>query len=205
MDIFRYDESLREQGFNRIAGIDEAGRGPLAGPVVASAVVMPEGKRIKGLRDSKKVPEAERESLFNEILYCCVDYGVGIVEAEEIDRLNILRATKYAMEKAIKALSVKPNLLLIDAVKLPSVHIRQICPIKGESVSASIAAASIVAKVTRDRLMIQYHEIYPEYGFEKHKGYGTKEHVEKILSCGPCPIHRKSFDKVMDLELPFKS
>ncbi|MDP3049329.1 MAG: ribonuclease HII [Thermodesulfovibrionales bacterium] len=204
MDIFRYDESLRQKGFCRIAGIDEAGRGPLAGPVVASAVVMPDGKTIKGLRDSKKVPEAERESLFDDILGCCLDIGVGIVDAGEIDKINILRATKHAMEEAIKALSAEPDLLLIDAVKLPHVHIKQISPIKGESVSASIAAASIVAKVTRDRLMQQYHEIYPEYGFEKHKGYCTKEHMEKLLSYGPCPIHRKSFDKVMDLALPFK-
>lgn len=205
MDIFLYDESLRQKGFCRIAGIDEAGRGPLAGPVVASAVVMPVGKKIKGLRDSKKVPEAERESLFDDILGCCLDVGVGIVDAGEIDKINILRATKHAMEKAIKALSAEPDLLLIDAVKLPHMHIKQISPIKGESVSASIAAASIVAKVTRDRLMQQYHEIYPEYGFEKHKGYCTKEHMEKLLSYGPCPIHRKSFDKVMDLALPFKN
>lgn len=204
MDIFRYDESLRQKGFCRIAGIDEAGRGPLAGPVVASAVVMPDGKTIKGLRDSKKVPEAERESLFDGISGICLDMGIGIVDAAEIDRINILRATRRAMEKAIQALSAEPDLLLIDALKLPQVHIKQICPIKGESVSASIAAASIVAKVTRDRLMQQYHEIYPEYGFEKHKGYGTKEHMEKLLSYGPCPIHRKSFDKVMDLALPFK-
>ncbi|RJQ39404.1 MAG: ribonuclease HII [Nitrospiraceae bacterium] len=203
MDIFRYDESLRQEGFCRIAGIDEAGRGPLAGPVVASAVVLPDGKTIKGLRDSKKVPEAERESLFDVIMGCVIDIGIGMADAGEIDRINILRATKHAMEKAIRALSAEPDLLLIDALKLPRVHIKQICPIKGESVSASIAAASIVAKVTRDRLMQQYHEMYPEYGFEKHKGYGTKEHVEKLLSYGPCPIHRKSFDKVMDLALPF--
>ena len=204
MDIFRYDESLRQKGFCRIAGIDEAGRGPLAGPVVASAVVMPAGKTIKGLRDAKKVPEAERESLFDDILDCCLDIGVGIVDAVEIDKINILRATKHAMEKAIRALSTEPDLLLIDAVKLPQVHIKQICPIRGESVSASIAAASIVAKVTRDRLMQQYHEIYPEYGFKKHKGYCTKEHMEKLLSYGPCPIHRKTFEKVMSLMLPFR-
>jgi ribonuclease HII len=206
MDIFRYDKSLRQKGFCRIAGIDEAGRGPLAGPVVASAVVMPDdGKKINGLRDSKKVPEAERESLFDDILGCSLDIGIGIVDAGEIDKINILRATKHAMEKAIKALSAEPDLLLIDAVKLPYVHIKQISHFKGESVSASIAAASIIAKVTRDRLMRQYHEIYPEYGFEKHKGYCTKEHMEKLLRYGPCPIHRRSFDKVMDLALPFKN
>ena len=204
MDIYRYDESFREKGTKRIAGIDEAGRGPLAGPVVASAVVMPGGERIKGLRDSKKVPEKEREFLFLEILSCCLDVGVGIIEADEIDRINILKATRRAMEKAVKDLTTEPDFLLIDAVSLPALHIKQISPIKGESVSASIAAASIIAKVVRDRLMRQYHKAYPEYGFEKHKGYGTKEHMDNIQNYGPCPIHRKSFDKVMDLMLPFK-
>ncbi|TAL22086.1 MAG: ribonuclease HII [Nitrospirae bacterium] len=205
MPIYRYDESFREKGFRRIAGIDEAGRGPLAGPVVASAVVMPNDGRIDGLRDSKKVPEKEREILFWEILSCCKDVGVGIIEAEEIDRINILRATRLAMEKAVKDLSSEPDFLLIDAVSLTSLHIRQISPIKGESVSASIAAASIIAKVVRDRLMLQYHKVYPEYGFEKHKGYGTKEHVENIQNYGPCPIHRKTFEKVMSLTLPLEA
>jgi len=203
MDIYRYDESLREDGFKRIAGIDEAGRGPLAGPVVAAAVIMPPGKKIKGLRDSKKVPEKEREYLLYEILCCCLDVGIGIAEADEIDRTNILRATRSAMENAVGDLSAEPDLLLIDAVKLPRLSVKQISMIKGESVSASIAAASIVAKVTRDKLMEQYHKDYPEYGFEKHKGYGTKEHIENLISYGPCPIHRKTFDKVMSLALPF--
>lgn len=192
------------KGFTRIAGIDEAGRGPLAGPVIASAVVLPHGVKIKGLRDSKKVPEKERGSLFFEILSCCLDVGVGIVEVDEIDRINILRATRHAMEKAVKDLSTEPDLLLIDALQIPSSHIKQISPVRGESVSASIAAASIIAKVVRDRLMKQYHLLYPEYGFERHKGYCTKEHMEKLLYYGPCPIHRKSFEKVMDLVLPFK-
>lgn len=204
MDIYRYDESLRNKGFKRIAGIDEAGRGPLAGPVVASAVVLPPLKIIGGLRDSKKVPEKERELLFWEVLSCCLDVGVGIVEAEVIDRINILRATKLAMETAVKDLSAEPDLLLIDALTLSSVSIKQISPTKGESVSASIAAASIIAKVVRDRLMQRYHQVYPEYGFERHKGYSTIEHIEKILRHGPCPIHRKSFEKVMSLTLPFR-
>jgi len=203
MDIYRYDESLRREGFKRIAGIDEAGRGPLAGPVVASAVVLPSMKKIEGLRDSKKVPEKEREFLFYEILSCCLDVGIGIVEADEIDKINILRATRRAMEKAVKDLSTEPDLLLIDAIRLPALKVKQISPIKGESVSASIAAASIIAKVTRDRLMQQYHLTYPEYGFNKHKGYCTKDHIEKLQNYGPCPIHRKSFEKVMDLMLPF--
>ncbi len=204
MDIYRYDESLRRKGFKRIAGIDEAGRGPLAGPVVASAVVMPPMKKIEGLRDSKKVAAKERESLFFEILSCCLDVGIGIIEADEIDRINILRATMRAMEEAVKDLSTEPDLLLIDALNVPGIHIKQISPIKGESVSASIAAASIIAKVVRDRLMRQYHQVYPEYGFEKHKGYCTKEHIENLLNYGPCQIHRKSFEKVMSLTLPFR-
>ncbi|MBI4688829.1 MAG: ribonuclease HII [Nitrospirae bacterium] len=203
MDIYRYDESLLKDGFKRIAGIDEAGRGPLAGPVVASAVVLPSGCTIKGLRDSKKVPEKERGSLFYDVLGSCLDVGVGIVEADEIDRINILMATKCAMEKAVKDLSLMPDLLLIDALKLPALKIRQIAHIRGESVSASIAAASIIAKVVRDRLMQNYHAAYPEYGFDKHKGYCTKEHMNNLLYYGPCPIHRKTFDKVMDLVLPF--
>jgi ribonuclease HII len=203
MDIYAYDESFRKEGYHCIAGLDEAGRGPLAGPVVASAVVLPSGKRIKGLRDSKKVPEKERESLFMEVLCCCVDVGVGIVDAETIDRINILNATKLAMQGAVQDLSREADLLLIDALRLPSLDVRQISLIKGESKSASIAAASIIAKVVRDGIMQHYDEMYPAYGFAKHKGYSTRGHVEKILMHGPCPIHRKSFEKVLSLELPF--
>jgi ribonuclease HII len=202
MDIYHYDESLRQDGSAVIAGIDEAGRGPLAGPVVASAVVLPSGKRIRGLRDSKKVPEKERGSLFFDVLSLAVDIGVGVVDAEMIDRINILRATKLAMELALHDLSVRPDLLLIDALELPSVETRQISLIKGESRSASIAAASIIAKVVRDRIMEHFDGIYPEYSFARHKGYCTKEHMQKITLHGPCPIHRKSFEKVMSLPLP---
>ena len=203
MDIYRHDEDLRNNGFQRIAGIDEAGRGPLAGPVVAAAVVLRGNTRIKGLRDSKKVPEKERESLFIEIQDSALDIGIGIVNHEDIDRINILRASKLAMKLAIENLSELPDFLVIDAVSLPSVPIKQLFPIKGESVSASVAAASIIAKVTRDRLMLEYHNQYPQYNFNKHKGYSTKEHMELIQLYGPCPIHRKSFCKVMTLELPF--
>lgn len=203
MDIYRYDESFRQRGFKTIAGIDEAGRGPLAGPVVASAVVLPPMVKINGLRDSKKVAgEQNRESLFFDILDCCLDVSVGIVEADEIDRTNILRAAQRAMGKAASGLCEKPDLLLIDAVRLPLVDIEQVTPVKGESKSASIAAASIVAKVVRDRIMVDYHKLYPEYGFEKNKGYGTKDHIDKIAQYGPCEIHRKSFEKVMSLMLP---
>lgn len=203
MDIYQYDESLRQKGFLHIAGIDEAGRGPLAGPVVAAAVVLKSGITIKGLRDSKKVPEPERFSLFEEIQNCCLDIGIGIVSPEDIDRLNILRATRLSMKLAVENLSKPPDLLIIDAVSLPSIPIKQISPIKGESVSASIAAASIIAKCTRDRIMFDYHCQYPQYNFGKHKGYSTKEHLEMLRLYGPCPIHRKSFFRVMSLELPF--
>lgn len=202
MDIYRYDESLRNDGFRIIAGIDEAGRGPLAGPVVAAAVVLPPDIRIEGLRDSKKVPEKERNSLFWDVLCCSLDIGVGIVDAETIDRINILRSTRLAMENAVKDLSHTPDLLLIDALKLTSVNIKQNSIIKGESKSASIAAASIIAKVTRDHIMKQYDGIYPGYGFARNKGYPTREHMEKIIFLGPCPIHRKTFEKVMPLQLP---
>ena len=204
MDIYRYDESFRKGGYRHIAGIDEAGRGPLAGPVVASAVVLPSGKRIDRLRDSKKVPEKERDSLFMDVLCCCDDVGVGVVDSETIDHINILNATKLAMKRAVEDLSGSADLLLIDALRLPSVEIRQISLIRGESRSASIAAASIVAKVVRDGIMRHFDEVYPGYGFGRHKGYSTREHMEKIVSCGPCPIHRKSFEKVLSLGLPFK-
>jgi ribonuclease HII len=203
MDFYQHDDSLRKKGFLRIAGIDEAGRGPLAGPVVAAAVILQEGIRIDGLRDSKKVPEKERESLFHEIRKSSSDIGIGIVGHDDIDLLNILRATRLAMQHAVSKLSTPPDLLIIDAVSLPSVSIKQLSPVKGESVSASVAAASIIAKYTRDRIMLDYHEQYPQYNFSKHKGYATKEHLEMIRIHGPCPIHRKSFCRVMSLELPF--
>jgi len=203
MNIYQHDEAIRKKGFLWIAGIDEAGRGPLAGPVVAAAVVLKEEIKIKGLRDSKKVPEKERESLFHEICAASLDIGVGIADHNDIDRLNILRATKLAMKVAIENLSKPPDFLIIDAVSLQSIPIKQLSPIKGESVSASVAAASIIAKVTRDRLMLEYHNQYPQYNFDKNKGYPTKEHLETLQIYGPCPVHRKSFFRVMTLELPF--
>ena len=203
MDIYQHDESFRTEGYNIIAGIDEAGRGPLAGPVVAAAVILPFDLKIKGLRDSKKVPEKERTSLFMKILSFSIDIGIGIVEHEEIDNINILQATKLAMQKALNELSTKPDIIIIDAVSLPSVRIKQFSPIKADSKSAAVAAASIVAKYTRDTIMIRYHEAYPEYNFKKHKGYSTEEHMNLIKLHGPCPIHRKSFRKVKDVKLPF--
>jgi len=202
-DLYGYDESLRGKGFLRIAGLDEAGRGPLAGPVVAAAVVFSKCIKIKGLRDSKKVPEKEREFLYGEIARLSADIGIGIVGHEEIDRLNILRATRLAMQFAVENLSNPPDLLVIDAVSLPSVRIKQFSMIKGESISASIAAASIVAKCERDKIMVEYHRQFPNYNFDRNKGYSTKDHLDMIRLFGPCPIHRKSFQRVMSLELPF--
>ena len=199
--IFLYDETLR-LACPLIAGLDEAGRGPLAGPVVAAAVILPSGLVIEGLRDSKKTGERERKRIFWEIVKKASAIGVGIVEAETIDRINILQSTRLAMKIAVKDLASRPDFLLIDAVKLSDVAIEQTSIIKGESVSASIASASIIAKVLRDDIMAEYHDIYPEYNFNKHKGYGTKKHVERINMHGPCPIHRKSFRKVMDVQIP---
>lgn len=203
MDIYQHDKAFRDKGFNFIAGIDEAGRGPLAGPVVASAVILPADLRIAGLRDSKKVPEKERATLFWDILLSSLDIGVGIVEHDEIDRINILQATRLAMQKAVADLSIQPDALIIDAVTLPSVGIKKFSIIKADSKSASVAAASLIAKYTRDTIMLRYHHLYPEYNFSKHKGYCTEEHLSLLNLHGPCNIHRKSFRKVMDLKLPF--
>ena len=176
-----------------ICGIDEAGRGPLAGPVVAGAVVLPKDCRILYVNDSKKLSEKKREMLYDVILNEAVSVGVGIVSPERIDEINILNATYEAMREAINNLTVKPDILLNDAVTIPGVDIEQVPIIKGDAKSLSIASASIIAKVTRDRLMYHYDELYPEYGFAKHKGYGTKLHTDVLKEIGPCPIHRKTF------------
>jgi len=203
MDIYQYDETFREKGFSFIAGIDEAGRGPLAGPVVAAAVMLPADLKIDGLRDSKKVPEQERVTLFWDILSSSLDIGVGVVEHDEIDRINILQATRSAMKKAVENLRMRPDALIIDALTLPSVSMKQFSIIKADAKSASVAAASLIAKYVRDMIMLRYHSLYPEYNFRKHKGYCTEEHLRLLGIYGPCNIHRKSFRKVMDLNLPF--
>jgi len=203
MDIYQHDEAFRGRGFKSIAGVDEAGRGPLAGPVVAAAVVLPADLRIEGLRDSKKVPEQERLYLFWDILSSSLDIGVGIVEHDEIDRINILQATKSAMKKAVADLRMSPDALIIDALTLHSISIKQFSIIKADSKSASVAAASLIAKYVRDMIMQRYHSLYPQYNFGKHKGYCTEEHLRLLDIHGPCSIHRKSFRKVMDLSLPF--
>ncbi len=181
--------------YEYICGIDEAGRGPLAGPVVAGAVILDKNTEILYLNDSKKLSEKKREALYDEIMEKAIAVGVGIVDEKVIDEINILQATYKAMRMAIANLSVKPQVLLNDAVIIPEVDIPQEKIIKGDAKSVSIAAASIIAKVTRDRIMVEYDENYPEYGFASHKGYGTKAHIDIIKEIGPCPIHRRSFIK----------
>ncbi|HSE83484.1 MAG TPA: ribonuclease HII [Thermodesulfobacteriota bacterium] len=179
------------------AGVDEAGRGPLAGPVVAAAVILPNECEISGLNDSKKLSPQQREILFNHIKTSAISIGVGIVEPEEIDRINILRAALLAMEVAVKNLSPQPDFLLIDGNIRTSILISQETIVDGDAICSSIAAASIIAKVTRDSIMADYHNIYPEYNFKQHKGYPTKEHFEALKKFGPCPIHRRSFRGVI--------
>ena len=176
-----------------ICGIDEAGRGPLAGPVAAGAVILPKDCRILYLNDSKKLTPARRDVLFDEIREKAVAFSIGISSPERIDEINILQATYEAMRKAVAGLSVPPDLLLNDAVTIPEVQIRQVPIVKGDAKSVSIAAASILAKVTRDRMMEEYDAMWPEYGFAKHKGYGTAQHIAALKEYGPCPIHRRSF------------
>ena len=181
--------------YGTVCGIDEAGRGPLCGPVVAAAVILPDEYNILYINDSKKLSETKREEVYKEIDKYAVAYGVGIVSPERIDEINILQATYEAMRTAIHKLSVTPDILLNDAVTIPMVDIKQVPIIKGDAKSQSIAAASIVAKVTRDHLMEEYDKLYPEYGFSKHKGYGTAAHIKAIKEYGPCPIHRRTFIK----------
>jgi ribonuclease HII len=176
--------------------LDEAGRGPLAGPVVAAAVVLPRRCLLAGLNDSKQLTEAERERLYGEILQRAFGVGVGRASEREIDAMNILEATRLAMSRAIQALPAVPDYLLLDALELPAVHLPQRAVIKGDTLSVSIAAASVVAKVTRDRLMGEYHRQYPQYNFQAHKGYGTAEHLRMLAEHGPCAIHRRSFRPV---------
>lgn len=179
------------------AGVDEAGRGPLAGPVVAAAVILPKECEINGLNDSKKLSHQKREILYHQIKAVAVSIGVGIIEPDEIDRINILRAALLAMEIAVKKLNPKPDFLLIDGNIRTSLLIPQQAVIGGDSICNSIAAASIIAKVARDLIMYDYHNIHPEYNFKKHKGYPTKEHYEALRKFGPCPIHRKTFKGVI--------
>jgi ribonuclease HII len=195
-DPLLFERKAREAGFSRIAGLDEAGRGPLAGPVTAAAVVLPGGLLIPGLTDSKQVSEKERDRLFDVIREKAVCFGIGIADERIIDEVNILQATIIAMERALQQLIPPPDYLLIDALTLPHVSLPQNGIIKGDSRSHSIAAASILAKVTRDRLMLELHKRHPRYNFKRHKGYGTREHLDLLRKYGPCDAHRKTFNPV---------
>ena len=195
-NLKKYEEKLRKKGFKYICGIDEAGRGPLAGPVVVASVIMPENSMIEGVNDSKKVSEKKREKLYDLILDEAISYGIGIVGQDEIDEINILNATKKGLTMSLQELTQKPDLIIVDALsKINTLGIPYESIIKGDAKCYSISAASIIAKVTRDRIMREWDKIYPQYGFATHKGYGTSSHIKEIIENGPCPIHRKTFIK----------
>lgn len=193
MELLEYENNLYAQGYSTICGVDEAGRGPLAGPVCAGAVILKKGQVIEGVNDSKKLSEKKREQLFDVIKKEALAYGIGWASVEEIEEINILNAAMLAMKRAVEQLSKKPEYILVDGNKTPKFDVPSMAVVKGDSLSESIAAASILAKVSRDRLLLELAKDYPEYYFEKHKGYGTKLHREMILKYGPCEIHRLSF------------
>ena len=192
---YTFEHQAHEQGFNVVCGVDEAGRGPLAGPVCAAAVILPDGLVIEGLDDSKKLTEKKRDALYDVICEEAIAYGIAFASVEEIEEMNILQATFLAMKRAVEGLNVKPDLALVDGNQKPHLDIQARTLVKGDAKSPSIAAASILAKVTRDRLMTEIAEQYPEYEFPRHKGYGTKLHYEKIMEYGISPVHRRSFLK----------
>jgi len=196
-DIWRFENAARKEGYTRVAGIDEAGRGPLAGPVVAAAVVLPVDFVVPGVTDSKRLSPRARDRLYDDIYSHAASVGIGIVDPAEIDRINILKASLAAMAIAVENLSPVPDFLLIDGLFTISSGLPQQAIVKGDSASISISAASIVAKVTRDRIMEGYGLDYPEYGFSRHKGYPTKAHRQALVRFGSCPIHRKSFSGVL--------
>lgn len=194
-DLWELEKEIYAQGCTLLCGVDEAGRGPLAGPVCAAAVILPVGLELPGLNDSKKLSEKQREALFMPIKAAAKAYGIAFATVEEIENLNILNATFLAMNRAIAQLSLQPELALIDGNRSTGITLPSRCVVKGDSRCADIAAASVLAKVSRDHYMLEMAEEYPEYGFERHKGYGTKLHYEAIRKYGPCPIHRPSFLK----------
>ena len=195
MNWLEYENKAIEDGYKIICGVDEAGRGPLAGPVYAAAVILPPGHIVEGVNDSKKISEKKRELLFEKIVDECLCYNIGVATEQEIDEINILQATFLAMRRAVEGLEIMPDIALIDGNRKPGLNIAEQEIIKGDAKSASIAAASIIAKVSRDRYMLEMAEKYPEYQFEKHKGYGTKLHYEMLEKYGISPIHRKTFLK----------
>ena len=196
--MLEYETTARRKGYDLIAGVDEAGRGPLAGPVVAAAVLFAPGWQLEGLDDSKKLSFQARQRLFPIIKDQALGYGVGIVDVKTIDEINILQAALLAMKNAVLALPEKPNLLLIDGNKRIDHKTEQWTIVKGDSLSQSVAAASVLAKVTRDKIMTEYHEQFPQYAFGQHKGYGTRLHRDLIKKHGPCPIHRRTFKGVRE-------
>ncbi len=198
-DMLHFETSWLAKGYSHIAGLDEAGRGPLAGPVVAAAVILPPGERYQGITDSKKLRPAERERGYDLICEKALAFAISEVSQEEIDALNILVASRKAMERAVRGLPLVPDFLLIDGIVPLEIELPQKCIKKGDQRSQSVAAASILAKVTRDRLMEAYHQQYPQYNFKKNKGYGTREHMEALQAHGFCPIHRRSFRGVKEL------
>ncbi len=204
MDIYEFDDEYHRMGHKAIAGIDEAGRGPLAGPVVAAAVILPRGLAFNGLNDSKKVSEKNRKKLFFDIISSGAHAAIGISGELSIEKHNILGATRLAMKQAVRALAIEPDFLILDAVRLSDIPIAQDPVIKGDAKSACVAAASIVAKYVRDSIMLHYHDVYPLYGFDRHKGYGTRLHMSALRTHGACRIHRKSFIKGInnEVELP---
>lgn len=198
MDWLEFEKKAIAKGYKAVCGVDEAGRGPLAGPVCAAAVILPEGVMIAGVNDSKKLSEKKREALFDVIREQSLAYSIAYATVAEIEEINILNAAMLAMKRAVEGLSVKADYVMIDGNRLPEIDIDSECIVKGDAKSMSIACASILAKVSRDRLLYKYAEEYPIYGFDKHKGYGTAAHREAILKYGPCPYHRKSFLKKLN-------
>lgn len=195
VNLWEIEKTWADRGFHAICGIDEAGRGPLAGPVCAAAVILPEGLEIPGLNDSKKLTDKKRRELFPIIEEQTLAYGIGWASQEEIDDINILQATFLAMSRAVEQLNIRPDLALVDGNRAPTLDLPVETVVKGDSLSASIAAASVLAKVSRDDVMLRMAEEYPGYGFEVHKGYGTKAHYEALRTFGPSPIHRRTFLK----------
>lgn len=193
MNWLEYEQNAVKKGYKAICGIDEAGRGPLAGPVCAAAVILPENTVIEGVNDSKKLSEKKREALFDVIKDASISYCIAYASVEEIENMNILNATMLAMKRAVEGLDVKADYAMVDGNKMPQLDIDGECIVKGDAKSISIACASILAKVSRDRLLYKYAEEYPQYHFDKHKGYGTKVHIEALKEYGPCPYHRMSF------------
>ncbi len=196
LNLKQIDKKFFDMGMQYVCGIDEAGRGPLAGPVVVASVMLPKDSMIEGVNDSKKISESKREKLYDVILQEAISYGIGIIYQEEIDEINILQATKKGLHEAVANMEIKPNVILVDALTgIDTLGIPYKSIIKGDAKSYSIGAASIIAKVTRDRIMREWDKVYPEYGFAGHKGYGTAKHIEAIKKYGLTPIHRKTFCK----------